>query len=227
MLELRYTLLCDGSSDRRLLPIVTWVLRQHTTLPIAPAWADFRFLARRPSTLQERAIAAIEYYPATSLLIHRDAEAATRDQRINEIAEAVEGLAIPDYVCVIPVRMQEAWLLFDEAAIRQAAGNPNGRRSLSLPSLQRLELVPNPKELLLQALRDASELGSRRLATFSPAQAAHRLAGLIDDYSPLRRACGVRGTRRRPSGGHRTPHDDPYALRATGAAITLTDWPPF
>lgn len=186
MAELRYTLLGDGSSDRRLLPIVTWVMRQHTALPIAPAWADFRFLARRPSTLQERATAAIEYYPAQLLLIHRDAEAATRDQRINEIAEAVEGLAIPYYVCVIPVRMQEAWLLFDEAAIRQAAGNPNGRRLLSLPNLRDLELVPDPKEMLFQALRDASELGSRRLGAFNSAQAAHRLAELIDDYSPLR-----------------------------------------
>jgi hypothetical protein len=186
MAELRYTLLGDGSSDRRLLPVITWVLQQHTTVPIAPSWANFGFLRERPCTLRDRAIAALEYYAAPPLLIHRDAEAETREQRIAEIAQAVRGLGIPDYVCVIPVRMQEAWLLFDESAIRQAAGNPNGRQPLSLPSLHRVELVPNPKEVLFQALRDASELGARRLAAFNPAQAAHRVAELIDDYSPLR-----------------------------------------
>ena len=29
MQELRYTLLADGSSDRALLPILTWLLRQY------------------------------------------------------------------------------------------------------------------------------------------------------------------------------------------------------
>jgi hypothetical protein len=30
MRELRYTLLSDGSSDRALLPVLTWLLHEHT-----------------------------------------------------------------------------------------------------------------------------------------------------------------------------------------------------
>jgi hypothetical protein len=36
-------------------------------------------------------------------------------------------------ICVIPVRMQEAWLLFDETAIKFAAGNRTYPKSLNLP----------------------------------------------------------------------------------------------
>jgi hypothetical protein len=38
-------------------------------------------------------------------------------------------------VCVVPVRMMEAWLLIDEMAIRRVAGNPNGRIPIELPVL--------------------------------------------------------------------------------------------
>lgn len=82
--------------------------------------------------------------------------------------------------------MQEAWLLFDEQAIRRAAGKPNGRHPLNLPNPAQLEAVPNPKETLIAALRSASELRGRRLARFNPHRQAYRLAQLIDDYSPLR-----------------------------------------
>jgi hypothetical protein len=82
--------------------------------------------------------------------------------------------------------MQEAWLLFDESAIRRAAGKPNGPQPLNLPRLRQLESVADPKEKLLRALRTASGLSGRRLGKFSANKHAHRLAQLIDDYSPLR-----------------------------------------
>ncbi|MHC5613360.1 MAG: hypothetical protein ACYTXA_20770 [Nostoc sp.] len=93
---------------------------------------------------------------------------------------------MPPHICVIPVRMQEAWLLFDEAALRKAAGNPSGRQALQLPDICRLEQLPDPKDILYGLLCEASGLRGRRLKQFSVNERVHRLAELIDDFSPLR-----------------------------------------
>jgi len=86
----------------------------------------------------------------------------------------------------VPVRMTEAWFLFDEAKIRRAAGNPAGSSVLSLPPISRIEAMPDPKETLHDLLIQATELPQRRLKKFAHQKAAHRLAELIEDYSPLR-----------------------------------------
>jgi hypothetical protein len=90
-------------------------------------------------------------------------------------------------VCVVPVRMQETWLLFDEAALRTAADNPRGRMPLEIPSLKKLEDVPDPKDVLWKLLATASGLRPGRLRRFDPTPRIHRLADLIEDFSPLRR----------------------------------------
>jgi hypothetical protein len=90
------------------------------------------------------------------------------------------------YVCVVPVRMTEAWLLFDEIKLRLAAGNPAGTVQLSLPAFPRIEGLPDPKETLYRLLQNATELPPRRLKKFSHTQAFYRLAELIEDFSPLR-----------------------------------------
>jgi hypothetical protein len=47
MREISYTLLCDGSSDKALLPILTWLLRTHQVkCAIQANWADLRRLPR-------------------------------------------------------------------------------------------------------------------------------------------------------------------------------------
>jgi hypothetical protein len=84
--------------------------------------------------------------------------------------------------------MTEAWLLFDEAAIRQAAGNPRSTTPLCLPSLDKVEDLPDPKTVLNEALIRATDKPARRLRKFRTGQAVQRLAELIQDYSPLRRA---------------------------------------
>jgi hypothetical protein len=58
--------------------------------------------------------------------------------------------------------MQEAWLLFNEGALREAAGNPRGSVALELPRVTSLEGIPNPKETLHHLLREASGLSGRR-----------------------------------------------------------------
>jgi hypothetical protein len=135
--------------------------------------------------LAERITMAAELYPCDLLFVHRDAESELREHRVSEIRRALDGRpAAPAAVCVVPVRMQEAWLLFDESALRRAAGCPNGAISLQLPPWARLE--PNPKEILHNLLRKASGLKGRRAKSFRPRVCAHRLADLIDDFSPLR-----------------------------------------
>ncbi|MEH2006809.1 hypothetical protein [Nostoc sp.] len=192
MKELCYTLLSDGSSDKALMPILTWLLRAHQVeCAIQSNWADLRRLPKPPKKLLPRIINSLELYPCDLLFIHRDAEREPREKRITEILEALEevvkkSVVVPPHICVIPVRMQEAWLLFDEAALRKAAGNPRGRQPLQLPDICKLEQLPDPKDILYGLLYEASELTGRRLKQFSVNQRVHRLAELIDDFSPLR-----------------------------------------
>ncbi len=191
MNELRYTLITDGSSDTVLIPIITWALRVNGIEgAIQPQWADLRLFSEG-AKLDEKIRTSIEYYPCDILFIHRDAEKELRENRAKQIWAAyctcrmTKIIPIPP-ICVIPVRMQEAWLLFDETAIRQAAGNKNGRMSLPLPPLNTIESIPDPKNLLHECLRRASGRTGRRLKKFRPASSAHQIPNFIEDFTPLR-----------------------------------------
>ena len=137
MKDLSYTLVSDGSSDIALLPILNWLLiKNGVKLAIQPVWADLRRLRQPPRTLPERIRYGIELYPCDLLFVHRDAENQDREARLQEINNAVTELSqtrphtapvVPSYICVIPVRMTEAWLLIDQAAIKRAAGNASRR----------------------------------------------------------------------------------------------------
>ncbi len=184
---MRYTLLADGSSDAVLRFILNWLIERHTTVYFEPQWADLRKLPKVPRTLTERIRVAVELFPCDVLFVHRDAERESREKRIAEIQQAASDATSKSVVCVVPVRMQEAWLLFDEMAIRRAAGCPNGRIPLELPDMSRIENEPDPKTILHTALRDASGYHGRRAKQFQPNKHAHRLGELIVDFSPLRR----------------------------------------
>ncbi|MBI3909691.1 MAG: hypothetical protein HY320_02005 [Armatimonadetes bacterium] len=186
MCELRYTLLTDGSSDDALVPVLSWLLnRALPHVAVQPEWADLRQLRPPPVPLERRIQAALDYYPCDLLFVHRDAEREDPGGRIKQIRAAVGACRceVP-YVCVVPVRMTEAWLLFDEGALRRAAGNPNGQQALELPSLSSLEDHPNPKGVLKECLKCASGLRGRRLCQFQIPP--RRVADLIGDFSPLR-----------------------------------------
>jgi hypothetical protein len=200
----RATLLADGLRDRILTHVVEWVLRE-AGLRAHVQFAKLDVLPYPPKELLAKARTAMELWPAELLFVHRDAERAARAERSAEISKALGGLG-HIHVQVIPVRMTEAWFLFDEPAIRRAAGNPNGTTELKLPSLDEIERIPDPKERLHEALRTASGLSSRRLARFNPGKAVNEVAMLIDSFAPLRslpafswferetkRACGRSG----------------------------------
>ena len=191
MQGLRFTLVADGSSDRALLPILVWLLREHFgSTPIQPEFSDLRRLPNPPKKLVERIDKSIELYPCDLLFVHRDAERESIDKRQKEIRESLGKSAIETVpvVCVIPVRMQEAWLLIDESALRKAAGNPQGRQPLSLPDPKKLEDLPDPKQILHELLRQASGLRGRRVGRFirDVRSHVHRVAEHIDDFSLLR-----------------------------------------
>lgn len=186
MRDLRYTFVSDGSSDRMLMPVIEWLLASHVRVALEGQWADLARLPRPPKTLAEQIRRATELYPCDVLFVHRDAEGVARSKRVEEIRTARAGCADPPAVCVVPVRMAEAWILFDEAALRSAAGNPRGRAPLALPPLHRIELLPDPKAALHEALRKACDLRGRHLQRFEPRAAVHRLARGIEDFSPLR-----------------------------------------
>ncbi len=179
MTTLTSTLLCDGNSDRALIPILNWLLQRKVTQRSLSGtqWADFGYSRKKPGNLAERVRYAVEDYPCDILFVHRDAEAQSLDDRRTEIQIAVgQAGIVPPAVCVIPVRMTEAWLLLDEGAIRFASGNPRGRQQLNLPVRNSIERVADPKEVLFGALRIASEQTGRRLRNLRVEQRRHRVA---------------------------------------------------
>ena len=190
--EIRYTLISDGPSDRSLLPILTWVLREKGEVSrIQAEWADLRRLPQPPQTLHERILSAIYLFPCDLLFVHRDAEKEDPENRYEEIHSALReatqrGFQKPA-VCVVPVQMTEAWLLFDESAIRLGAGNPNGKNPLNLPDLSIIEQISDPKEILFKILLEASGLRRRRLKKFNMAESRIRITELVSDFAPLRK----------------------------------------
>jgi len=184
--SIRYTLVTDGPSDRLLLAILDWLLGQHLCSPQGE-WFDPRPLAHPPRTLAEKIRRGREMFPCDVVFVHRDAEHRQPGERRSEIRRAAETAAAGDAcLCVVPVRMTEAWFLFDEAGIRRAAGVPDGLALLGLPPTSRLETVSNPKSILHEALRVASGLSRKRLERFNVMRAQYRLADRQADYSPLR-----------------------------------------
>ena len=180
----RVLLLTDGSSDRALIHPLRWLFEQHGESPEF-TWADLS-VGPKVKLRKDRIKVALSRYTCEILLIHRDSENEPAAKRRNEIAEVMQSQRT--YLPVIPVRMSEAWLLFNEGAIRTVAGNPNGREPLELPKWDdKVERLTDPKQMLHQALRQASGLAGRRRADFEVHPASHRLAQIIPTYEPLRK----------------------------------------
>lgn len=127
---LSYALLADGTSDKALLPIIGWSLRQ--------VWRDGTFAPpvfepRHHAPIEEKIAEIVDQYKPHLVFVHRDAENQPYETRLKEIPNGEKT------VPVVPVRMTEAWLLIDENALRWAAGDPNGRQPLDMPPLSRLD----------------------------------------------------------------------------------------
>lgn len=141
MKVVRHTLVSEGATDANLIPIIDWTLREVAQVELATGVrAEFWRLPSPPHSLADKLVKAAELFPCDILFIHRDADRESPAHRYQEIEEAVRtatgaGCPLPA-VAVVPVRMLEAWLMFDEGATRRAAGNPNGTTPLNLPRLK-------------------------------------------------------------------------------------------
>ncbi len=185
---IRYSLLADGRSDERLFAILDWLFHQLLPEVVTESiWIGTPH--RRRVTLAGRIANALDSYPSDVLFVHRDAENATRQDRLDEIANAhasAPNTSDQAIIPVIPIRMTEAWLLIDMTAIRKAAGNPNGGTELNLPRLRELENLRDPYSVLSDLINNASELRGRRLKRFNSDHACLLVANYITDFSPLR-----------------------------------------
>ncbi len=70
MIEVCYTLLGDGGSDRALMEIINWALKQRDVLIGEQHWADLTRVRENPKTLPDRIASAIHHYPCDILFVH-------------------------------------------------------------------------------------------------------------------------------------------------------------
>ncbi len=180
----KIALVCDGTSDLCLLELITWLMDEHYP-EIAFITVAAREVVPARGSLQTRLYKAAALHAPTMILCHRDAEGMALNQRVQEINTASAGVGVP-IVPVVPVRMLEAWLLLDETAIRRAADNGQGTTPLNLPSVAQLESKADPKEILLDALKTASELSARRKRSFNQHRARSMVLAHMEDFSILR-----------------------------------------
>jgi len=171
--------------------VLNWLIQDlHPSVGVNPQWADLRRLHKPPRDLAERIALSLELYPCELMFVHRDAERVPFETRRAEIDTAIKlasekGILAPA-LAVIPVRMQEAWLLSSDAAIRQASGNPSSKLPINIPDKSKWELLPNPKDLLIDLLKRASGASGRKLRKLDTSSMIHRVAELTRDFSPLR-----------------------------------------
>ena len=190
MNDFKFTLIADGRTDDALIPILKWLLRNiginapELQLPILGN------LRNPPKKLQDKIVIALDLFPCDILFIHRDAESDENpiENRTKEIrkAEKLVKKSLPPIVCVIPIKMIESWLLFNEDAIRKVVGNPNGIQDLNLPKISEIEKITDPKARLEKLLIDASFPNRRGKKVNIPSNYCVRVAEEIGDFEPLR-----------------------------------------
>lgn len=185
------TLVTDGSSDKLLAPLIELLFSAHTELPYQVNCAEG--LPPLSSGLKARMNSALELFPCDFLFVHRDAEGVEATVRLQEIETSwPDSQQTAVLICVVPVRMTEAWLIANEEPIRLAVGNPNGTELLGLPAVKNIESLSDPKGILFAALKAASGLNASRKRRFNPHQFRHRVSELTDDLEPLRKLSSFR-----------------------------------
>lgn len=185
----------EGSSDAPLADLVTELFAQHG-IRLRLQEPDFTWL-KVAKDVRSKVTAGIELAKTDFdvIVVHRDADNAGPDARMQEIVRAVTGVSDKAHVVpVVPVRMTEAWLLLDEATIRRVAGNPNGRVRLALPKPHEVETVADPKHVLRQCLLAASDCTGRRREQVGKRFDEHRrnLLQRLDPDGPVTKLAGWR-----------------------------------
>lgn len=181
--QLAYAVVADGGTDRLLVPIIQWAV--HRLDPgVEILEPEFR---KRSGGIVE--FLATYSTGAMLIFLHRDSESLTLDERLGEFGPVERQDVVP----VVPVRMSEAWLLFDSSAIARAAGSRETQ--VAVPHTGQLENIPNPKGLLDNLLYQAAGAPTGRHGrNFKRSIASRRVsvADYIEDYSPLENLAAFR-----------------------------------
>jgi hypothetical protein len=138
---------CEGTSDVPLASIVE-LLYAERGLPLRLSRPDYQSLQGVGQDVKSKLIAGASLMDKAFdiAVVHRDADNQGWQARRQEIEQAhVESGVECSIIPIIPVTMTEAWLLLDEQAIRDVAGNPNGKTSLSLPKAHEAERIATLK----------------------------------------------------------------------------------
>ena len=184
----RYALISDGTSDRVLLKIIDWTFYHFLNLETSGERADFYYSKTKPQSISEKVELVIEQYDDLDfIVIHRDAERETYEKRVEEIEKELTLIKNQSLtsIPVIPVRMTEAWLLFDSKAIASASGNPNLPDLPALPPLNTVETLRDPKSLLEKLIKDSCGLRSRGLKKLNTRHCIQLIPDFVEDFSPL------------------------------------------
>lgn len=192
----RFVFVSEGSSDRGLEPHLTRLCLQSGADEVVASTPDLSRLQPGPGKgVRAQVAAALTAMPdADIVFVHRDSDGRDPERRHDEIRDgmaSVEGFH-GRWVGVVAIQELEAWLLLDERAIRDVAGNPRGRVKLNLPQPHRVETVASPKEVLRAAIETASERKGRRLQDLQQRFPALRaiLLERLDAAGPVTRLSG-------------------------------------
>ncbi len=160
----------EGSSDLRLVEHIENILIE-SGFSEASGEAPDLSMFKQPvgRTVREKLSVLLTHYPNVDVIfIHRDADNAgilAREQEI--LAAAQDMVEMGRVIPVIPVTMLETWLLADAEAIKRVAGNSGYKGKLeSIPAIRQMENIPNAKQILLDALCEASQAQGTRLKNF-------------------------------------------------------------
>lgn len=180
----QFLLVCEGPTDiplqEHIRKLLIWV-GAGEVVGSAPNFKRLRGFTGHD--VESKLQAAVQLEPGANLVIvHRDSDGRDPDPRHDEIEAARRTLGIEqNTVPVVPVQETEAWLLLDEEEIKRAAGNPSSRADLGLPGPTDVERVASPKDVLYEALLEASGTTGRRRERFRtrlPAAASQLLRRL-------------------------------------------------
>lgn len=186
----------EGSSDAPLADVVT-TLFQARGVSVQLTRPDFSLLAERvPRDVASRIAAGCKLMEGRAVdlvVVHRDVDNVLSTDRRAEVQQALYAAGVKAAIVpVLPIRMTEAWLLLDEAAIRTVAGNPHGRQPLTLPKPQEVERLADPKLRLRESLLAAADVRGRRRSRLDSRFDSHRrqLLERLDLHGPLTQLSG-------------------------------------
>lgn len=181
------SIVCDGTSDLCIHDLIQWIA--DTSFPEqAFRISEAREVIPAHGPLHLRLKKAYSSYEPHIIVCHRDAESMPMENRIAEITSAHADSNIPiPVVPAVPVRMIESWLLTNAHAIRCAADNKNGTVELNLPRNRDIEQIADPKQVLFNTLKTATNLAPRRLKQFDVHRARRRIASFLEDFNSLKR----------------------------------------